>query len=36
MINADEHDRLLTDPAYRLERTKAWEQKMKVYVWSLK
>jgi len=36
MINPDEHDRMLTDPAYRLEKTKAIEEKMKVYVMSLK
>jgi hypothetical protein len=35
MINPDEHDRLLTDPAYRLEKTKAVEEKMRVYVESL-
>lgn len=36
MINPDEHDRMLIDPAYRLEKTKAIEEKMKVYVMSLK
>lgn len=35
MINPDEHDRLLVDPAFRLERTKALEEKLKVYLYSL-
>lgn len=35
MINPDEHDRLLVDPAFRLERTKQLEEKFKVYVGSL-
>mmetsp|Transcript_1131 Transcript_1131/g.165 ORF Transcript_1131/g.165 Transcript_1131/m.165 type:complete len:84 (+) Transcript_1131:526-777(+) len=35
MVNPDEHDRLLIDPAYRLERTKAVEEKLKVYLYSL-
>jgi len=36
LVNPDEHDRLLVDPAYRLERTKILEEKLKVYVLSLK
>ena len=35
MVNPDEHDRLLIDPAYRLERTKTFEEKFKAYVYSL-
>jgi hypothetical protein len=35
MVNPDEHDRLLMDPSYRLERTKALEEKLKVYLYSL-
>lgn len=35
MINPDEHDRLLTDPAYRLEKTSAVTDKMRVYVETL-
>ena len=34
-INPDEHDRLLVDPAFRLEKTKALEEKLKVYLYSL-
>ena len=36
LVNPDEHDRLLTDPAYRLERTKKLQEKFYVYVHSLK
>ncbi|KAL4505960.1 hypothetical protein ABPG72_013721 [Tetrahymena utriculariae] len=36
MVNPDEHDRLLVDPAYRMERTKALEEKYKVYTSSLR
>lgn len=36
LVNPDEHDRLLTDPAYRLERSKALEEKLYVYLYSLK
>lgn len=36
MVNPDEHDRLLVDPAYRIERTKALEDKYKVYASSLR
>lgn len=36
MVNPDEHDRLLVDPAYRMERTKALEDKYKVYTSSLR
>jgi len=36
LVNPDEHDRLLTDPAYRLERTKKLEEKFYVYIYSLK
>jgi len=36
LVNSDEHDRLLTDPAYRLERSKALEEKLYVYLYSLK
>jgi hypothetical protein len=35
LVNPDEHDRLLTDPAYRLERTKKVEEKLMVYLFSL-
>lgn len=35
MVNPDEHDRLLIDPAYRLERTASMEEKLKVYLFSL-
>ncbi len=35
MINPDEHDRLLIDPAFRMERTKSLEEKTKVYTFSL-
>jgi len=35
LVNPDEHDRILVDPAYRLERTKALEEKYKVYTLSL-
>lgn len=35
LVNPDEHDRLLIDPAYRLERTQALEEKLKVYLFSL-
>lgn len=31
LVNPDEHDRMLTDPAYRLERAKIAEEKVKVY-----
>jgi hypothetical protein len=34
-VNPDEHDRLIIDPAYRLERSKAMEEKLKVYVYSM-
>lgn len=36
MVNPDEHDRLLVDPAFRLERTQALEEKYRVYVSSLR
>jgi len=36
LVNPDEHDRLLTDPAYRLERSKKLEEKLYVYLYSLK
>jgi len=36
LVNPDEHDRLLTDPAYRLERAKKLEEKLYVYLYSLK
>lgn len=36
MVNPDEHDRMLIDPAFRMEKTKALEEKMKVYAMSLK
>jgi uncharacterized Zn-finger protein len=35
MVNPDDHDRMLIDPAYRLERTKLMEDKFRVYVRSL-
>jgi len=35
MINSDEHDRMLVDPAFRMERTKEIEEKFKVYTFSL-
>jgi len=35
LVNPDEHDRLLTDPAYRLERSKKLEEKLYVYLYSL-
>lgn len=35
MINPDEHDRMLVDPAFRMERTKQLEEKLKVYIFSL-
>lgn len=36
LVNSDEHDRLLTDPAYRLERAKNLEERLYVYLYSLK
>lgn len=35
MVNPDEHDRILTDPAYRMERTKTMQDKVKNYVQTL-
>ena len=35
LVNPDEHDRILTDPAYRLQKTKILEHKHKVMVLSL-
>ena len=35
MVNPDEHDRILTDPAYRMERNTKMEQKVKHYVETL-
>jgi hypothetical protein len=35
LVNSDEHDRLLVDPAYRLERTKKLEEVLEVYVMTL-
>ena len=35
LVNPDEHDRLLTDPAYRLEKTKLVQDKFQIYVYSL-
>jgi len=35
-VNPDEHDRLLIDPAYRLERSAQLEERLKVYVKSLR
>lgn len=35
LVNADEHDRLLVDPAYRLERSKKLEEVLEVYVMTL-
>lgn len=34
-VNPDEHDRLLVDPAYRLERAHQMEDRLKVFVESL-
>jgi len=31
LVNPDEHDRLLVDPAYRLARAKVAEEKVAVY-----
>lgn len=36
LVNPDDHDRLLVDPAFRMERTKALEDKYKVYISSLR
>jgi ssDNA-binding Zn-finger/Zn-ribbon topoisomerase 1 len=36
LVNSDEHDRLLTDPAYRLEKSKILEEKYRVYTYSLR
>jgi hypothetical protein len=36
LVNPDDHDRLLTDPAYRLEKTKQLEEITKIYIASLK
>lgn len=35
-VNPDEHDRLLIDPAYRLERASKMEERLKVFVQSLR
>lgn len=35
LVNPDDHDRLLTDPAYRLEKVKQLEEINKVYIASL-
>lgn len=35
MVNPDEHDRILTDPAYRMQKTLSSEQLLKIYVDSL-
>ena len=35
LVNPDEHDRMLTDPAYRMERATKMEQKVKHYVQTL-
>lgn len=36
LVNPDEHDRLLTDPAYRLERTRLLEEKLRVMAFSFR
>ena len=35
LVNPDEHDRILTDPAYRLQRASIAEEKFKMYILSL-
>ena len=35
LVNPDEHDRMLTDPAYRLEKTKETENQLNVYIATL-
>eukprot|EP01017_Pseudomicrothorax_dubius_P041046 TRINITY_DN6531_c0_g1_i1.p1 TRINITY_DN6531_c0_g1~~TRINITY_DN6531_c0_g1_i1.p1 ORF type:complete len:592 (+),score=196.83 TRINITY_DN6531_c0_g1_i1:313-2088(+) len=36
LVNPDEHDRLLTDPAYRVERAAIVEEKFRVFAFSLR
>lgn len=36
LINPDEHDRMLIDPAFRMERTQAIERIAKAYNFSLR
>ncbi len=36
LVNPDEHDRILTDPAYRLEKTKLLHDKLQIYLYSLR
>lgn len=36
LVNPDDHDRILTDPAYRMEKTLKSEQLFKIYVDSLR
>ena len=35
MVNPDDHDRILTDPAYRIEKTLKSEELFKMYAQSL-
>ena len=35
LVNPDDHDRILTDPAYRLEKTKTMQTRVETYVQSL-
>lgn len=35
LVNADDHDRILTDPAYRLERQAQGELKAKIYMMAM-
>lgn len=35
MVNPDEHDRILTDPAYRMERTITMQNKVATYIQTL-
>lgn len=36
LINPDEHDRVLIDPAYRMERTQAFDRIARAYNYSLR
>ena len=35
LVNPDDHDRILTDPAYRLEKTQIKKNQMENYIESL-
>lgn len=34
-MNPDDHDRILTDPAYRMEKTSAMHKRMDTYILTL-